>query len=45
MTSQVKYTFRIVGSDEKGRSSDEQNFTITYKGSELKALHDNVSII
>lgn len=43
LTPQVIYTFRIVGSDDENRMSEKQNFSITYKGGELKALQDNVS--
>lgn len=42
LTPQVVYTFKIVGYDENNRASDEQNFTITYKGDKLKAVNDNV---
>lgn len=43
LTSQVIYTFRITGYDEKKVASETQNFTITFKGGELKAHQPNVS--
>jgi hypothetical protein len=36
------YTFKIVGYDKEKRASDEQNFTITYKGDKLEAVRSNV---
>ncbi|KAG5675114.1 hypothetical protein PVAND_005043 [Polypedilum vanderplanki] len=42
LTPQVIYTFKIIGYDEKNRTSEEQNFTITYKGDKLEAVHSNV---
>lgn len=43
LTPQVVYTFKVVGIDDKNRSSETQNFTITYKGGELKAQQAHVS--
>ncbi|KAL7040768.1 hypothetical protein ACKWTF_000512 [Chironomus riparius] len=42
LTPQVIYTFKVIGYDENNRTSDEQNFTITYKGEKLQAVHSNV---
>lgn len=43
LTPEVVYTFNIVGYDERNRSSEEQSFSITYKGGELKARQPDVS--
>lgn len=43
LTSQVIYTFTIVGYDEKNVTSDPQTFTITYKGGEIKTVRPDVS--
>lgn len=42
LTPQVIYTFKIIGYDEKNIASEMQNFTMTYKGDELKASQTNV---
>lgn len=43
LTSQVVYTFNVVGFDDNNRASETQSFSITYKGGELKAQQSNVS--
>ncbi|CAO1328340.1 unnamed protein product [Diamesa serratosioi] len=49
LTPQVIYTFTIVGFDEKNQPSETENFTITYKGGEIKTIRsdlgDGVSLL
>jgi hypothetical protein len=48
LTSQVNYTFKIIGSDEKNKQSDTQIVSITFKDGELKQskdVSDGVSIL